>query len=159
MKQVIKHNPKIITINGLTQNILDSKIIIYPTDTLFAIGCNAKKDDLVLEIFKIKKRQFNKPMSVIAPSFDWIFQNCKTNENQRNIIKKYLPGPYTIILEKKEKSFLRVATAYKNTIGIRLLDTKIQKKIKKTNIAFITTSANISRDEKILRNLNHLKIE
>ncbi|OYT35133.1 MAG: hypothetical protein B6U87_00960, partial [Candidatus Aenigmarchaeota archaeon ex4484_52] len=34
-----------------------------------------------------------------------------------------------------------------------------QKKIKKTNIAFITTSANISRDEKILRNLNHLKIE
>ena len=151
---------KIITVSGLRQSIIESKIIIYPTDTLYGIGCNAERDDLVLKVFEIKKRLLTKPLSIIAPSINWIYNNCRIEGFlQENAIKSYLPGPYTLILEKKDKSFLSLATASGDTIGIRMINTKMQKVISKANIPFIATSVNISGDARVLKHLNSLKKE
>ncbi|GAG45638.1 unnamed protein product, partial [marine sediment metagenome] len=66
---------------------LRNSVFIYPTDTIYGIGCNALNSKLVKRIRRIKKRD-NKPFSVIAPSKKWIYDNCEVD---RKILKK-LPG-------------------------------------------------------------------
>ena len=86
----------------LIKEIKAGKIFIYPTDTLYGIGCNAEDKEAVEKIREIKGRD-NKPFSVIAPSFKWIEDNLIIDCN----LKEYLPGAYTIILKKKDKDFMK----------------------------------------------------
>ena len=119
---------------------LKEKIVIYPTDTVYGIGCNAENEKLVEKIYKIKKRDREKPLSVIAPGFEWILENFECN---KNIIGKFLPGAYTLILRKKHADFLK-SVAPGNSAGIRIPAHLISKVIEAINIPFVTTSANIS---------------
>jgi len=121
----------------LKKQILAGKIFIYPTDTVYGLGCNALNKNSVKIIRKIKNRD-NKPFSIIAPSFDWIKQNCVINIK----LKKYLPGKYTIILKKKNSEFLNHISD--KTIGIRIPDYEFTRKIQETGLPFITTSVNFS---------------
>ena len=82
---------------------IKSKVLIYPTDTVYGIGCNAENEMLIDRIFRVKGRDRNKPMSVIAPNKEWILEHCIVS---REIIDKYLPGPYTILMKKKNADFL-----------------------------------------------------
>jgi len=124
----------------LIRNIREGKIFIYPTDTIYGIGCNALLKEAVDKIRGIKKRD-NKPFSIIAPSLDWIKQNCIINRELD--ISKYLPGPYTIILKKKNKDFLNHVSD-SETLGIRIPDNDFCRKIQKSGVPFITTSVNLS---------------
>jgi L-threonylcarbamoyladenylate synthase len=122
----------------LRYEILKGKIFIYPTDTIYGIGCNALNQASVKKIRNIKQRD-QKPFSIIAPSFDWIEQNCIVDIN----LKKYLPGPYTIILKKKDPKCLPWVSDT-DTLGVRIPKSKFCKEIQKTKLPFITTSVNIS---------------
>ena len=62
--------------------IKSGAIFIYPTDTVYGIGCNAKLKESVARIRKIKK-QFSRPFSVIAPSMDWIAKNLEIKKEVR----------------------------------------------------------------------------
>lgn len=120
---------------------IQAKIFIYPTDTVYGIGCNAEDEKKVKKIRRIKKRD-KKPFSVIAPSINWIKKNCKVNFE----IKKYLPGPYTLILKKKNPEFLRhiSKTEY---IGVRIPDHPFTKILQKTKKPIVTTSVNFSGEK------------
>ena len=130
-------------INEITKEDIISKIIIYPTDTVYGIGCNALDDGLVSRLYDVKKRERQKPVSVIAPSKNWIIENFIC---EKEIIEKYLPGAYTLILKKKDKSFLSGVSAGES-VGIRMLKHKFQDVVSFANVPFVTTSANISGDK------------
>lgn len=130
---------KSIDIRELKQEILAGRIFIYPTDTLYGIGCDATNKESVEKIKQIKQRDAEKPMSVIAPSADWIKQNLIVDCN----LSDYLPGPYTIILKKKDKSFLSWACSSEN-LGVRIPANKLTAEIQKAGVPFITTSVNLS---------------
>ncbi len=123
------------------------KVVIYPTDTVYGIGCDATNDTLVSRIFEIKKRDKNKPMSVIAPSFDWIWNNLVVDEGKKQVIMDHLPGPYTILLRKKRRPFLELATANKESVGVRIPAHPIAKVVRLAGIPFVTTSANLSGEK------------
>lgn len=126
--------------NRLIKDIKSGKIFIYPTDTIYGIGCNATNKKAVEKIRLIKKRD-KKPFSLIAPSKKWIKDNLIINKNLK--ISKYLPGPYTIILKKKNPKFLNhVSNA--DSLGVRIPDHPITKLIQSSNLPFITTSVNLS---------------
>ncbi len=124
----------------LIRKIVDGSIFVYPTDTVYGIGCNALIPEAVERVKRIKERINDKPFSVIAPSFQWILDHFKTSND---FIKKYLPGRYTLILEKRNEHFLRQACKEK-TLGIRIPKNYFSSLIKKAGVPFITTSANIS---------------
>jgi L-threonylcarbamoyladenylate synthase len=130
---------------NLKQEILSEKIFIYPTDTIYGIGCDATNKKAVEKIRKIKQRD-KKPFSIIAPSFEWIEQNCIINVD----LKKYLPGPYTIILKKKNPEFLS-HISNTDSLGIRVPNHDLTKKIQKSGVPFITTSVNLSGEEPITK--------
>ncbi len=116
-----------------------NKIFIYPTDTIYGIGCNAEVKELVGKVREIKGRDSN-PFSVIAPSKEWILENFKVDQE---LIDKYLPGPYTLILEKKDSGFLNWVSD-KNTLGVRIPDHPFTSELQKSGKPIITTSVNFS---------------
>lgn len=116
-----------------------NQIFIYPTDTIYGIGCDATNEILVNKIREIKKRD-NKPFSVIAPSVKWILENFEVDEE---LINKYLPGPYTLLLKKKNSDFLK-SVSDNEYVGIRIPDCEFTKKIQETGKPIVTTSVNLS---------------
>ncbi len=123
----------------MTRDILNGKIFIYPTDTIYGIGCNAENKSSVEKIKNIKARDKDKPLSIIAPNFSWIEKNCVVDVE----LGKYLPGPYTLILAKKNKDFLNHVSPTE-FIGVRIPACDFSKKVERAGVPFITTSVNVS---------------
>jgi L-threonylcarbamoyladenylate synthase len=116
-------------------------VFIHPTDTIYGLGCNAENDLAVKKIREIKER-YTRPFSVIAPSKDWILENCHVKKEDLVYIDK-LPGPYTIILNLKNKnSVSKHVNNECETIGVRIPNHWISDFAKYLGKPIVTTSAN-----------------
>jgi L-threonylcarbamoyladenylate synthase len=114
-------------------------VIIYPTDTVYGIGCDINNERAIEKLISIKKRS-NNPMSVAVSSIDMIKQVAVIEDNK---VFNLLPGPFTFILKKKKVS--DSITSGLPTVGVRIPDNDIALKIiEKFGKPIITTSANIS---------------
>jgi len=127
----------------IKKEILDNKIFIYPTDTIYGIGCNALNKEAVECIRKLKKS--NNPFSVIVPSKQWIYRYCYA---KKNYVEK-LPGPFTFIFKMRKSVFPKSVTMGKKTIGVRIPDHIFTKLVQKAGVPFITTSVNESGKDPI----------
>jgi L-threonylcarbamoyladenylate synthase len=135
---------------------LAKSVFIYPTDTIYGIGCNALDEKAVQRIRDIKLRE-SKPFSVIAPSKQWIHDNCIVNKQIEEHLKK-LPGPYTLVMKLKNKKTVASSVNMNlNTIGVRIPDHWLSEIITKLNFPIVTTSVNLSGQEHMtsLENLNY----
>lgn len=140
----------------ILKEIKSGKIFIYPTDTIYGIGCDATNDSAVRKIREIKKRN-EKPFSVIAPSMEWITNNCETSSSKdsRNWLRR-LPGPFTLILKMRNKeAFSAEVNKGLETLGIRMPDHWFTEIIKEINLPFVTTSVNLS-DEPFMTDFYNL---
>lgn len=140
------------------EEIIKGRIFIYPTDTIYGIGCSAKIASSVNRIREIKTRN-NKPFSIIVPSKNWILENLKVDIAKIKLLKK-LPGPYTFILDLKNKNSIskNEVLGDKNSIGIRIPKNWFSNIISKSQIPFITTSVNIC-GKKHITQINQIPIE
>lgn len=138
---------------NLKEEILAGKIFIYPTDTIYGLGCDATNKEAVERIKQIKHRERDKPMSIIAPSFEWIEENFIVDVD----LKKYLPGPFTLLLKKKNFDFMSWISP-NDRIGIRIPNSEVCFEIQKTEKPFITTSVNLS-GEPFAKNIKEIKEE
>ncbi len=121
------------------EDIKNGAIFIHPTDTIYGLGCDATNIESVSFIKNLKYRDKNKPMSVIAPSIEWIKEHCIVKDE---ILEKYLPGPYTLIIKKKDVDFMKSVSA-NDSLGIRIPDCEFAKLVKQAGVPFITTSVNL----------------
>lgn len=139
------------------KEIKKGKIFIYPTDTIYGIGCDATNPKAIIKIRRIKNRE-TKPFSVIAPSKEWIKENCENNKVTNKWLKE-LPGPYTLILKLKNKKAIAQRTNNNGeTLGVRIPANWFANLIAEINIPFITTSVNITGESPIT-SLQDLKEE
>lgn len=123
---------------------LKKSIFVYPTDTIYGIGCNATDEKLVSKVRKIKNSQ--QPFSIIVPSKEWIYQNCEVIEEAEEWIRK-LPGPYTLILKLKNPKALAKNVYHSNsinTVGVRMPNHWFLAVVYQMKTPIITTSANVS---------------
>lgn len=130
-------------------NILDNDgVIIFPTDTVYGIGCNCFSTKAIKKIFSYKKRPNNKPINVLTDNYEKILSVVKEIKPKENeLINKYMPGALTIILKKNE-AISPLLTANLDTIGVRIPANSIALKIlESVNYPLATTSANISGEE------------
>ena len=138
---------------GEARNALKKgKIIVYPTDTVWGIGCNPFDQEAVNNLFKIKGKK-EKGVSILVNNVNLISEYCITNKKQKDIIEKLFPGPFTAILKSKVE-FAEGVTRNGN-IAIRIPKNKTPISLTKSN-PIITTSANI-HGENIAENLNEAK--
>jgi len=121
--------------------------IIYPTDTVYGIGCDATNKEAVDRLFRIKKRPLTKPMPVIARDMDMVKELAWFDTKTEKILEKIWPGPVTVVLHKKH-SLPDIVTADKLTVGIRVPDYKlIHYLMEVAGVPLVATSANISGEQ------------
>jgi tRNA threonylcarbamoyl adenosine modification protein (Sua5/YciO/YrdC/YwlC family) len=128
------------------KEIMGDSIFIYPTDTIYGLGCNALHKELVKELRTIKNSG-NQLFSVIAPSKKWIVDNCILDDKAEEWLAK-LPGPYTLILPLKNKQcVVNNVSPGLETIGVRIPDHWIAEVVKELGFPIITTSVNVLGEE------------
>jgi len=120
-------------------------IFIYPTDTIYGIGCDAEDGNAVERISEAKGREESKTFSVIAPGKEWIWSHASVGMVNKGLIEKILPGPYTIILTANSKSPKPVISPDKS-IGVRIPRHPFTDIVEEAGIPFVTTSVNM-KDE------------
>ncbi len=141
----------------IIRDIIRGAVFIYPTDTIYGIGCNALDRDAVQRIRDIKNNQ-DRPFSVMVPSKGWIFQNCDITEKEHEYLDR-LPGHYTIILNlKNKKSVARNVFMEDDTLGLRMPDHWCLEMTRLAKVPIITTSANITGDD-FMTSLENLSSE
>lgn len=125
-------------------------VVVYPTDTAYGLAVDATNLTAVKILYKLKGRNFNKPIHVIPPSKSsiGIFARLPAGRQElaNKLINKLMPGPLTLVLplKSKKKSFLMLSAGTK-TLGIRLpKHSLVLKLVKAFGRPITTTSANIS---------------
>ncbi|SCG86194.1 L-threonylcarbamoyladenylate synthase [Methanobacterium congolense] len=127
----------------LALNILrEGGVVVYPTDTLYGIGVNIFNEDAVERVFSIKKRSRSKPLSVCLPKVESISKVAYMDSETEKIVRKLLPGPFTLILNKKE-CISSTLTAGEAKIGVRIPDSRVSMELSR-EFPVTATSANIS---------------
>ena|SRR3989338_2864627 len=125
--------------------IKKGRAFIYPTDTIYGIGCDATNTKAVSHIHLLKKRE-HKPFSVIAPSKSWILKNCVVNDHVKRWLRK-LPGKYTLILRLRNKKAVSSAVHLGDyTVGVRIPKHWFASVVAVYGKPIVTTSVNISGD-------------
>ena len=141
----LKDNINLEEFRKPAEMIKEGKIVIFPTETVYGIGTNGFKGDSIKKIYELKKRDFNKPISLLVNSIDMIQTVAKDiTDLEYALINRFCPGPFTIILKKK-KEVPDILTANGDTVGIRMPDSLIAKTlIDYSGVPIATPSANIS---------------
>ena len=133
-------------------NIVDYKIalktlksglpIIFPTDTLPAIGCLPKFSNV---IYEFKKRDRDKPLILMGSEheqlIDYVHESAK--EDYENIASKYWPGALTMVIPASEKR-TKILTSNDLTLGLRIPNSYMAQSLMKETGPLLTSSANIS---------------
>ncbi|HRT68288.1 MAG TPA: L-threonylcarbamoyladenylate synthase, partial [Bacteroidota bacterium] len=137
-------------INSSIKVLKNGGVIIFPTDTVYGIGCLWNFDDAIKNIFEIKHRDYTKPLSAYFSSIEMMDEYvAEIPDIFYEIAKKYLPGALTIILKKKDK-ISNIATSNLPTIGIRIPNNHfILELVQKLGEPILGTSANISNEGSI----------
>ena len=133
--------------------------MLYPTDTLYGLGADALSDTAIAKIYTIKERDTGKPMHAIVADVAMAERYAEVDDRARTLAEKFLPGPLTLILEKKPSVATGIGRGM-DTIGIRIPDDAFCRALARVFDAPITTtSANKSglstarRVDKILEQL------
>ena len=118
-------------------------VFIYPTDTIYGIGCDATNEEAVMRLRGIKQRT-TKPFSVIAPSKAWIRETCEIIGDGEAWLEK-LPGPFTLIFSIKNMGNIAPSvTRGLMTLGVRIPDHWIASQVEELGVPIVTTSVNFS---------------
>ena len=116
--------------------------IIFPTDTLPAIGCLPQFSNI---IYELKKRDRDKPLILMGSEhkqlIDYVHESAK--EDYENIASKYWPGALTMVIPASEKQ-TSILTSDDLTIGLRIQNSNMAKSLKRETGPLLTSSANIS---------------
>ncbi len=148
----LKHNK---LSNGILKKIKDTilagGVIIFPTDTVYGIGCYPFNFGSVKKIYKIKKRSDRKPLILLCSNFKQVLPFIKYNVNDKllgTLISKFWPGALTIIFECSPLG--QVLTHGRTTVGVRIPKHKVLlQMLDNLCVPIVTTSANISKKENI----------
>src|SRR6185369_13321478 len=133
----------------VVQSLRDGGVIAYPTDTTYGIGCSIFNKKGIERIYQLKQRDRKKPFSFICSSLSEVARYARVSNTSFKILKRYLPGPYTFVLEATREVPDLLLTRQK-TVGIRIPDNRICLDIvQMLGNPIITTSANLAGEEPI----------
>jgi L-threonylcarbamoyladenylate synthase len=128
-----------------TELIKKGEIVAFPTETVYGLGANAFDSNAVMKIFAAKGRPADNPLIVHISNLDQLKEVVEFVPKKAQIlIKKYWPGPLTIVMKKSSKIPLSV-TAGLDTVAVRMPSNKIALElIKRSNCPIAAPSANSS---------------
>ena len=125
--------------------INDGAVIVFPTDTVYGLGCNPYNHDAVLSLYEIKKREKTKPFPVIGYSKEELEKIAEFNTLEEKIAETFWPGAITLILKVKDKE-IQKSLSLGEKIAVRVPNNKCALALLKECKLLVGTSANVSGD-------------
>jgi len=117
-------------------------LVVYPTDTVYGLGCDPFNVRAVERVFKVKGERKEKPLPILASSIKFIEKIAYMNERARKIAERYWPGPLTLVVPKKAV-FPSVVTCGLASVGVRIPNHTVAiQLISLCNGLLVGTSAN-----------------
>lgn len=147
--EIHPEHPQTRHIARITEGLKNGNVIAYPTDTTYGIGCSIFCKKSIERIYQMKLRDRRKPFSIICSSISEISNYARVSNSAFKLLKRYLPGPYTFVLEATREVPDLLLTRQK-TVGIRIPDNRICiDLVASLGNPIITTSANLSGEEPV----------
>ena len=121
----------------------DGGVIVFPTDTVYGIGCDPFNKNSVDKIYKIKNRPKSKPFPLLVYSMKEVNQIADLDSDSQRLAEKFWPGPLTLILKLKD-SKIEKSLDIKEKIAVRIPNNPCLLDLLRNCKFLIGTSANIS---------------
>jgi len=128
------------------KSIKNGGVVIFPTDTVYGIGCNPYNENAINRIYEIKKRDRIKKLPVLGYSKQILEDIVEFDERANKIADKFWPGELTIVLPIKDNK-LKKLCGRENTLAVRVPNNRCALSLLKECKLIIGTSANISGEE------------
>lgn len=151
------------TINKASSILKNGGIGIFPTDTVYGIGCDALNTDALKKLYNCKNRNLNKPINVLVSNENMLNRFVRNiNDLEKKLIDNFWPGALTIIFDKSD-IVPTILNSNLTTVGVRMPANKTCLELINTlNTPIATSSANITNEspaneinEKLLNDFNN----
>lgn len=152
-------NPQQRTIDKIVSNLQQGAVMLYPTDTVYAIGCDLSDKSAVQKVRQIKQLANDKPLTFLCPSLSNIARYAMVSDRAYRIMKHLIPGPYTFLLPATKLVPKLVMSPKRKTTGIRVPDTPICQQLLQTlDNPIISTSAHISDEDELTMGIEKARL-
>lgn len=149
--------PQLRFINKAVEVLKGGGVIIYPTDTVYGIGCDIFNKAALERVYAIKQDTGTKLFSFICPNLKDIAKYARVSDYAYKTMKKLLPGPYTFVLPAA-REVPKTLWTKRQTVGIRVPDHNVALMLaKELGNPIISTSATKRKGE-VLYNPEEIKL-
>ena len=124
MLSINSQNPQMRLVRKAVEVLKDGGVIIYPTDTVYGLGCDLSNKRGIERIYEMKRRSKKQPLSFVCSDLKHISQYARVTDYAYKTMKRLLPGPYTFILEAS-RLVPKIILPKRPTTGIRVPDNEI----------------------------------
>jgi L-threonylcarbamoyladenylate synthase len=131
-------------IASCASSLSDGGIIVFPTDTVYGIGCNPYYDESVERIFQIKDRSEDKPLPVMGYSISDIEKLVHMSPLAKSLAQYFWPGALTIVSPCKDNNISRRVMAGGDNLAVRIPGNRCTRSLLRFCKYLIGTSANVS---------------
>ena len=123
--QIHPDNPQVRLIRQAAEIIRDGGVVIYPTDSSYAIGCQIGDKSAMDRIRQIRRLGDDHNFTLIGRSLSELSAYTKLDNQAHRLIKNLTPGPYTFILQATKQVPKRLMHPKRKTIGVRIPDNRV----------------------------------
>jgi tRNA threonylcarbamoyl adenosine modification protein (Sua5/YciO/YrdC/YwlC family) len=143
-----QHNPQQRTIEQIVAALRKGAVMLYPTDTVYAIGCDLRVKSAVEKVRRIKQMSNDKPLTFLCSSLSNIAEYATVSDRAYRIMKHLIPGPYTFLLPGTKQVPKLVMSPKRKTTGIRVPEhTLCQELLTTLGNPLVSTSAHLPDDD------------
>lgn len=136
-----KHpNPRVIKL--AVDKLLEGGVIAYPTDTVYGLGCDMSNHRALERLYTLKALPKNRPLTFLCSDLSEIAKYAVVSNMAYRLLKRILPGPYTIILEATREVPRNLLNNKRRTIGVRIPNHEVPLALTRAlSRPLVTTSA------------------
>jgi tRNA threonylcarbamoyl adenosine modification protein (Sua5/YciO/YrdC/YwlC family) len=142
-------NPEPRIISKAAEILAAGGIVIYPTDTVYGLGCSIESKEAIERVYLIKRQRSDKPFSFVCSDLTHISEYAHVSNSAFKIMKHLIPGPYTFILRATKMQRLpKILVSKRKTVGIRVPNNKLTlAMVKQLGHPILSTSVTTEKGE------------
>jgi len=122
--QINSDHPQPRRIERVAEILRSGGVIVYPTDTVYGLGCDIANKKALERVRRIKKMDNKRHLTFVFADLKQISHYAQVTDNAYRILRRFLPGPYTFVL-KATKLVPKIVLTKRNEVGIRIPDNPV----------------------------------
>lgn len=147
-------HPQPYQVQQIVQHLRQGAVMLYPTDTVYAIGCDATQKQAVQRVRQLKQLSNDKPLTFLCPSLSKIATYAQVSDSAYRLMRRLVPGPYTFILPATKVVPKLVLNPKRKTTGIRVPDHPLcQALLEALGEPIVSTSAKLGSEHDLVSSL------